>query len=453
MAPATTDRDRWLALGLLVAALALAYFVLLHPWWTVPMMDTEDRIAGCRRANCACARSSRRRPPSNAASCRCAQALRGRPGFLPEATPELATAGLVQRLEAVVAQASPGNRSCAITNRSPLSDQRPAERFVRVTVQVRLRCGTAELASVLHALESGSPRVFVENLNILAQRYFYMPGQGKAQSGGLDVSFDLYGYIAPRAPGAPRVRRARAAASRSPSRSRKTHRNRCREARMRLSDAGPRTWLLATVAGWALLAWVLALVGMGGRIGKLPDDRVAVARVAGRAEGATRAHRPHRAIRRNRAASALLRRPPPATVLAAAAGRRKRGAAVRIRAHQRADHAAGADGDHHAHQRRPADPHEAGRSAGRSAGLAPGVDRTARGHLRRPAGREAHGTAHLRRQGRRSPTHPRAAARNQHGCPADAAAGRAAARCRHRPPRPTRTRCRSKPVRRSRTPR
>ncbi|KGQ20852.1 general secretion pathway protein N [Lysobacter dokdonensis DS-58] len=41
---------------------------------------------------------------------------------------------------------------------------------------------------------------------------------------------------------------------------------------MRLSDAGPRTWLLATVAGWALLAWVLALVGMGGRIGKLADD-------------------------------------------------------------------------------------------------------------------------------------------------------------------------------------
>ncbi|NUS61973.1 MAG: general secretion pathway protein GspM, partial [Lysobacter sp.] len=44
MAPATTDRDRWLALGLLVAALAIAYFVLLHPWWTVPMIDVESRI-------------------------------------------------------------------------------------------------------------------------------------------------------------------------------------------------------------------------------------------------------------------------------------------------------------------------------------------------------------------------------------------------------------------------
>lgn len=41
---------------------------------------------------------------------------------------------------------------------------------------------------------------------------------------------------------------------------------------MRIADAGPRTWLLATVAGWALLAWVLSLANMGGRIARLPDD-------------------------------------------------------------------------------------------------------------------------------------------------------------------------------------
>lgn len=41
---------------------------------------------------------------------------------------------------------------------------------------------------------------------------------------------------------------------------------------MRLDDAGPRTWLLATAAGWALLGWALALAGMGGRIATLPDD-------------------------------------------------------------------------------------------------------------------------------------------------------------------------------------
>ncbi len=41
---------------------------------------------------------------------------------------------------------------------------------------------------------------------------------------------------------------------------------------MRLDDASPRTWLLATAAGWALVAWVLALAGMGREIAPLPED-------------------------------------------------------------------------------------------------------------------------------------------------------------------------------------
>ncbi|MBT2747861.1 MULTISPECIES: general secretion pathway protein GspN [unclassified Lysobacter] len=41
---------------------------------------------------------------------------------------------------------------------------------------------------------------------------------------------------------------------------------------MRLNDASPRTWLLATVAGWALLTWVLALAGMGRSVDALAED-------------------------------------------------------------------------------------------------------------------------------------------------------------------------------------
>ena len=41
---------------------------------------------------------------------------------------------------------------------------------------------------------------------------------------------------------------------------------------MRTDAMGPRTWLLAVIAGWALLVWVLALFGMGGQIRPLPDD-------------------------------------------------------------------------------------------------------------------------------------------------------------------------------------
>jgi general secretion pathway protein M len=196
--PQTTDRDRWVALGLLVAALALAYFVLLHPWWTVPMLAVESQIDDVQQRELRVRTQLQQAPEVEKRLAQVQAANRNRPGFLPEATPELATAGLVQRLEAVVQQASPGNRSCAITNRSPLTETRPAERFPRVSVQVRLRCGAPELAAVLHALEGGSPRVFIDNLNILAQRYFYMPGQTRANSGGLDVSFDMYGYIPPR---------------------------------------------------------------------------------------------------------------------------------------------------------------------------------------------------------------------------------------------------------------
>ena len=41
---------------------------------------------------------------------------------------------------------------------------------------------------------------------------------------------------------------------------------------MRADGIGARTWLLAAVAGWAALVWVLALLGMGGRIPPLSAD-------------------------------------------------------------------------------------------------------------------------------------------------------------------------------------
>ena len=121
-------------------------------------------------------------------------------GFLLEPTVELATAALSQQLERVVQEVSPGNRGCAIINRAPLTGEPPPGRYRRVTVQVRLRCGNAETLGVLHALESARPYLFVDVVNIAAQRYFAIPGNNLPQEGGLDVSFDLYGYLRP-APG------------------------------------------------------------------------------------------------------------------------------------------------------------------------------------------------------------------------------------------------------------
>lgn len=196
MALANAERDRWLALGLLLAAMALVYLVLVHPWWTVPMLEVNKDIADSRDRELRVRMQLQQAPEVGRQLAAAIAQQAKRPGFLSEASAELATAGLVQRLETVVLQASPGNRSCAITNRSPMP-QPTRERFDRVVVQVRLRCGTPELAAALHSLESGTPRLFVDNLNVLSQHYTYLANAAGGNSAGLEVSFDLYGYLRP----------------------------------------------------------------------------------------------------------------------------------------------------------------------------------------------------------------------------------------------------------------
>lgn len=194
MNPNVERRERWLALGLLLAALALGYLLLVHPWWTVPMIQVNEQVQDLRERDLRMRMQLQQAPQVRKQLQEAVTAQSQRPGFLPEASVELATAGLVQQLEAAVRQASPGNRSCAIRNQSPLAVP-SQDRYPRVVVQVRLSCGTPELMGLLHAIESGSPRLFVNNLNILAQRQSYV-GAGSG-GGGLDVSFDLYGYLRP----------------------------------------------------------------------------------------------------------------------------------------------------------------------------------------------------------------------------------------------------------------
>ncbi len=197
MMPVQVDkRDRWLALGLLLAVLAISYLVLVHPSWTVPMHEVEVQIQDLRQRELRLRMQLQQAPQVTQRLHQAERELATRPGFLHEASAELASAGLVQRLESAVATASPGNRSCAISNRSPLAADKHRDRFTRVAVQVRLRCGTQELAAVLHALESGTPALFIDNLNVMAQRYQLSPTES---GNGLDVAFELAGYLRPSA--------------------------------------------------------------------------------------------------------------------------------------------------------------------------------------------------------------------------------------------------------------
>jgi general secretion pathway protein M len=191
------ERLKWLGGALL--ALVLAYGVLLHWWWTAPMLAMGDEIATLRDQELALREEIAQRPVLERELARVREFELGNPGFLPETNRQLATAALVQRLEAVLVEASPRPGRCQITARTP-TESRVDEPFVRATVQVRLRCGMAELGAVLHALESGSPQLFVDNLDLLSRRSYLAAGP---EGGGIDVSFDLYGYLKTPAGGAP----------------------------------------------------------------------------------------------------------------------------------------------------------------------------------------------------------------------------------------------------------
>lgn len=191
------ERDRWLALALLIGALVLAYFLLVHPWFTVPLRATDARIADLQARDARVRALLQQEPEIRQRLAQLdAQGLGGA-GFLNEPTAELATAGLIQRLESVVESASAASRGCAILNRAPLTAEPPPGRYRRVGVEVRLRCGNTETLAVLHALESARPYLFVDAVNITAQRFFAIPGAAQPQEGGLDVSFNLYGYLRP----------------------------------------------------------------------------------------------------------------------------------------------------------------------------------------------------------------------------------------------------------------
>lgn len=183
--------DRWRILGGLLLALLIAYLVLVHWWFTAPMLSLGSQIQAMQQEELALRGeiAQRKQLQLKLAQVRLFEA--SNPGFLPEANRELASAGLVQRLQQVVA-ASPSPSSCQITAQTP-TDMPTQERFARVMVQVRLRCGMGEFAGVLHALESGSPQLFVDNLDMLSRRTYLAAGGDSA--GGLDVSFDLYGYL------------------------------------------------------------------------------------------------------------------------------------------------------------------------------------------------------------------------------------------------------------------
>ncbi len=187
------EQGRFLSLVLLAIALALAYLIGVHWWFTAPHLEIATQISDLREQELRYREKAAERPALEKQLAEVKQYELNNPAFLPEADFESAAAGLTQRLKQVVSEHATDPARCQVimNQYSHVNDPEP---FERVTIKVRLRCDLEPFAGILYDLESASPFLFVDDLQIFRQQGYVKAGQNKIST-YLDIRFDLYGYI------------------------------------------------------------------------------------------------------------------------------------------------------------------------------------------------------------------------------------------------------------------
>jgi general secretion pathway protein M len=85
--------------------------------------------------------------------------------------------------------------TCQIVSRQPVRP-RVQERFQKVTVNVRMRCGIEDLKKVLYSLETRIPLVIADEVTVIKPRSRRRSNnQEKPTPTALDIRFNMSGYL------------------------------------------------------------------------------------------------------------------------------------------------------------------------------------------------------------------------------------------------------------------
>lgn len=86
--------------------------------------------------------------------------------------------------------------TCQIVSRQPVRP-RVEERFQRVTVNARMRCGIEDLTKIIYSLETGVPMILAEELTVIKPRTRRRSSAGQAveEVTLLDIRFNMSGYL------------------------------------------------------------------------------------------------------------------------------------------------------------------------------------------------------------------------------------------------------------------
>jgi general secretion pathway protein M len=190
-----TPRDsRIAAVGLLLLALLLAYFLLLHWWFVAPLRSIAAQMDDLRDTQSRYAAAIAEKPQLERRIAALGAGRAASKAFLPEDDPNTATADLMQRVVDAVSAHTEGG-SCTVTQKMPVPNQSAdsGEPYRKAAVSINLSCDIQPLVGVLQSLEQGTPYLFVDNLNI----YRNPVAAQQANRPSLEVQFTLSGYLRP----------------------------------------------------------------------------------------------------------------------------------------------------------------------------------------------------------------------------------------------------------------
>lgn len=188
LAPARLTRvqSRALAIGLLVAAVALALGVLLlpvvmlHKHYSDAIESLTDRLERYRRVAA--------QAPEYRAALEAMREKNGRSFFLRNTAPNLAGAELQELVRAAIE--ANGGRITTSQNQAPKDEGR----FKQITVNVQFFASTPNLQKILHAIETQQPYLVVENITMRPLNAFrgFKPGPG--QEPEINVQVDVAAF-------------------------------------------------------------------------------------------------------------------------------------------------------------------------------------------------------------------------------------------------------------------
>jgi len=182
----TPIQSQSLAIGLLIAAVALALGVLLlpvlllHAHYDDAIDSLTDRLDRYRRVAA--------QAPAYRAALDAMREKNGRGFFLKNRAPNLAGAELQELVRAAIE----GNGGRITTSQNPAP--KDEGRFKQIIVNVQLFVTTPNLQKILHALETQQPYLVVENITVRPLNAFrgFKPGPG--QEPEVNVQLDVAAF-------------------------------------------------------------------------------------------------------------------------------------------------------------------------------------------------------------------------------------------------------------------